>query len=79
MRSVGDSTEVWCSPIWMPNSFISASTMVSMTVSSGPSTSSVSIIGRATSSAIRSGALMAIVFGRTSAKITTSTVITAVA
>jgi hypothetical protein len=35
--------------------------------------------GRATTSDIRSGALMAMVLGSTSAKITTTTVITAVA
>ena len=39
----------------------------------------ISFIGRATSSATRSGALIAMVFGSTSAKITTSTVITPVA
>ena len=36
----------------------------------------VSRIGRATASAIRSGALIAMVLGNTSAKITTSTVMT---
>jgi hypothetical protein len=63
----------------MPSSFISTRTMASITVSTGPSTSTMNFIGRATRSATRSGALMAIVLGSTSAKITTSTVIAAVA
>ena len=45
----------------------------------GPSRRTTQVIGRATSSAIRSGALKATVFGSTSANTTTSTVITAVA
>ena len=53
--------------------------MTSTIRSNGPSTYIVSRIGRATASAMRSGALIAIVFGSTSAKITTSAVITPVA
>jgi hypothetical protein len=46
---------------------------------SGPSSHTTHRIGRATASAMRSGALMAAVFGSTSAKITTMAVITMVA
>ena len=63
----------------MPNNLISTRTITSITVSSGPSTKMVIRSGRATTSDIRSGALMAMVLGSTSAKITTTTVITAVA
>ena len=63
----------------MPSILISTRTIASITVSSGPSRYTISFIGRATSSDTRSGALMAMVFGSTSAKITTITVITPVA
>ena len=63
----------------MPSRLISTRTTASITVSSGPRMYIVSRIGRATASETRSGALIAMVFGSTSAKITTSTVITAVA
>ncbi len=48
-------------------------------ISIGPSTVTTSCIGRATLSAMRSGALNAAVFGSTSAKTTMTTVITTVA
>src|SRR6267154_204019 len=63
----------------MPSSFIRTRTIASITVSSGPNRYTMTFIGRATSNATRSGPLMAMVFGSTSAKITTMTVITAVA
>jgi hypothetical protein len=63
----------------MPSIFISNRTIASTTVSSGPSRKTITFIGRATSNATRSGALIAMVFGSTSAKITTIAVITAVA
>ena len=63
----------------MPSRFISTRTIASIKVSIGASTYTITFIGRATSSETRSGALMAMVFGSTSAKITTITVITPVA
>ena len=69
----------WFAPIGFPARRKSARTTISITVSSGPSTATISRIGRATASATRSGALIATVFGSTSAKITTSPVIAAVA
>ena len=51
----------------------------SIAISAGPSSRTTTLIGRATRSEARSGSLMAAVFGSTSAKTTTSTVITAVA
>ena len=51
----------------------------SIATSTGPSTRTTHAIGRAAASAMRSGALKAMVFGSTSANTTTSTVINAVA
>ena len=68
---------MWCAVT--PNNLNNSRTTASTTVTSGPSRNIMIFIGRATASATRSGALMAIVFGNTSAKITTSTVMKAVA
>ena len=51
----------------------------SMALRMGPSTATVIETGRAKRSAVRSGFATAMVFGRTSAKTTTSTVMMAVA
>ncbi len=77
-RSIGDRIG-WLAPILIPSPRISTRTIPSIKVSAGPSTRMANFMGRATRSARRSGALMAMVFGSTSAKITTITVITPVA
>ena len=63
----------------MPRRRRSWRTSHSIATSTGPSTRTTKAIGRAATSAMRSGALKAMVFGSTSANTTTSTVITAVA
>ena len=50
-----------------------------MPISTGPNSRTIQEIGRATSSATRSGALIASVFGSTSVNTTTTTVMIAVA
>ena len=67
------------SPIRTPRRRRSWRTSHSIAISTGPSTRTTNAIGRAAASAMRSGALKAIVFGSTSANTTTSTVINAVA
>jgi len=63
----------------MPMSFSSQRTSASIAISTGPSSLTTQDIGRATASAMRSGALNAAVFGSTSENTTISTVITMVA
>ena len=63
----------------MPMCLSSQRTSASIAISTGPSTLTITFIGRATSSAMRSGALNAAVFGKISANTTTMIVITTVA
>ena len=63
----------------MPNRRRIQRTSASTPISNGPSSRTIQAIGRATSSAIRSGALIATVLGSTSVKTTTTTVMIMVA
>ena len=63
----------------MPSGLSSARTSASIAISTGPSNLTTHSIGRATASAMRSGALKAAVFGSTSANTTTTIVMTTVA
>ena len=69
----------WSSPTRKPNRRRIQRTSASIADQHGPSSRTTHEIGRATSSATRSGALIATVFGSTSPKTTTSTVMTTVA
>ena len=63
----------------MPTSLSSQRTSASIAISTGPNNLTNQYIGRATASAMRSGALNAAVFGRISENTTTRMVITTVA
>ena len=63
----------------MPTSLSSQRTSPSIAISTGPNNLTNQYIGRATASAMRSGALKAAVFGSTSENTTTTTVMTTVA
>ena len=69
----------WFSPTFMPNQRSSHLTNASIAISTGPKIRTTQSIGRATSSAMRSGALIAAVFGSTSENTTIRNVITTVA
>ena len=63
----------------MPTSLSSQRTSASTAINSGPNNLTNQYIGRATASAMRSGALNAAVFGKISENTTTMIVITTVA
>ena len=71
--------DAWFSPTRMPNGRSSHLTNASIAISTGPKIRTTQSIGRATASAIRSGALIAAVFGSTSQNTTIRKVITTVA
>ena len=69
----------WFSPIVTPKGRSITRTSFSIASVSGPNSATMTDIGRAKASATLSGAVMATVFGRTSAKMMTRTDITTVA